>query len=303
MLVTAFVCYRIAFYAAPRKPRDPDYIPTPRGKIYDPYREQMTEWVKEARALEPQEFSIKSFDGLTLYAKYYEYKPGAPIELMHHGYRGNAESDLSGGVQRCFSLGQSAFIIDVRCAGKSDGNTITFGINESKDTLAWIDFMIDHFGEDVKIILTGISMGAATVMMAAGEELPKNVIGVLADCGFSSPEKIIKKVIADMKLPVVLAFPFVRLGARLYGGFDLKENSPLEAVRRAKVPMIFFHGEADDFVPADMSRECFEACPTRKKLVIVNGAGHGLAYPVDKQLYLNSLRDFWKEEKERSEEK
>ncbi len=303
VLAISFICYRIAFYAPPRKSPDPDYVPTPRGKLYDPYREQMKKWVLEARAMPSEEFTIKSFDGLTLYARYYEYAPGVPIELMHHGYRGNSESDLSGGVQRCFLLGQSAFIIDVRCGGKSEGNTITFGIRESKDTLAWIDFMIDHFGQDVKIILTGISMGAATVMTAAGEKLPKNVIGVLADCGFSSPEAIIKKVIKDMKIPPSLAFPFVRLGARLFGGFDIRENSAIEAVKRATVPMIFFHGEADDFVPSYMSRECYDACPTRKKLVMVPSAGHGLAYPVDKEGYLSALRDFWSEEYKKFEEK
>ena len=131
--VVSFICYRIAFYAPPRKAPDPDYVPTPRGKLYDPYREQMKKWVLEARAMPSEEFTIKSFDGLTLYARYYEYAPGAPIELMHHGYRGNSESDLSGGVQRCFLLGQSAFIIDVRCGGKSEHERRVFWLHLTRD--------------------------------------------------------------------------------------------------------------------------------------------------------------------------
>ncbi len=296
MLVITYICYRITFYAKPRKPRDLEYIPTPNGKIYDPYREQMREWVKEARELQPEEFSIKSFDGLTLYAKYYEFEPGAPIELMLHGYRGNAESDLSGGVQRCRALGRSSFIVDQRCAGKSDGKTISFGINEYRDCLSWVDFMVKHFGPDVKILLTGISMGASTVLLASGEELPPNVRGVLADCGYSSAEAIIKKVIRDMKLPPDLAYPFVKLGAKVYGRFDLDKNSPIEAVKHAKVPIILYHGEADAFVPCEMAHEIYEAIGGKKQLVTVKDAGHGLSYIMDSENYIKTLRDFFAEE-------
>ena len=293
MLITAFVCYRITFYAKPRRPHDPEYIPTPNGEIYDPYRDRMREWVLEARELCPQEFSIKSFDGLTLYAKYYEYEPGAPIELMFHGYRGNAQRDLSGGVQRCFKLERSALIVDQRCSEKSEGNVITFGIKEHRDCLCWVDFMVKHFGEDVKIILTGISMGASTVLMAAGRELPENVIGVLADCGYSSPREIIRKVVHDMKLPVSLGYFFVKMGAKIYGGFDIEEYSPEEAMKTCTVPVILFHGDADDFVPCDMSRKVYDCCKSRKRLVTVEGAGHGLSYAVAPERYLAELREFF----------
>lgn len=293
VLVIAYVCFRIAFYIPARKEQDSDVIDTPEGAIYDPFREKMAYWVKEARKLPQESIEITSFDGLRLHGVYYEYEPGAPIELMFHGYRGNAERDLSGGVQRCFKLGRSALIVDQRCSGKSDGNVTTFGINERRDCLAWLDYMQQRFDPDAKIILTGISMGAATVLMAAGEELPKNVIGVLADCGYSSPKAIIKKVIRQMRLPVELSYPFVKLAARVFGQFDLEEASPLEAMSRCKVPVIFFHGEADDLVPCEMSREMYEACVSKKRLVTVPGAGHGLSYPVEPARYLSELRDFF----------
>ena len=84
--------------------------------------------------------------------------------------------------------------------------------------------------------------------MAAGKELPKNVVGVLADCGFSSPKKIIKKCAGDLKLPANLLYPFIKLGAKLYGHFDLEEYTPLEAMKTCKLPVIFFHGETDEFL-------------------------------------------------------
>ena len=286
-------CYRFGFYSAPRKPLPADHMELPVGEIYEAYREKMEGWILEARALPQQHFEITSFDGLKLRGIYYEYAPGAPIEIMFHGYRGCAERDLPGGVQRCFRVGRSALLVDQRGGGRSQGNTISFGINERKDCLKWIDFVIGKFGPDVKIILTGISMGAATVMMAAGEELPENVIGVLADCGYSSPKEIILKFIGEMGLPPKLSYPFAKLAARLFGHFDLEETSPVEALKKCKVPVIFYHGEADDFVPCDMSRACFNACTSRKQLVTIPGVGHGLSYAVEPDRYVETLKDFF----------
>ncbi|MBQ9167551.1 MAG: alpha/beta hydrolase [Oscillospiraceae bacterium] len=292
VLSICYMCFRMAFFAANNEEQTEEF-PVPHGKIYKPHREAMINWMKEVRAMEHEEMSIRSFDGLTLRGKYYEYAPGAPIELMFHGYRGNGERDLCGGVQRCFALGRSALIVDQRACGGSEGHIISFGINESRDCHDWIDFMLRRFGPDVKIILTGISMGAATVVMAAGKPLPKNVIGVLADCGYTSARDMIKKTIREMKLPVELSYPFVKLGARIFGHFDLEANCPLFAAGRCTVPTIFIHGEADEFVPCDMSRMNHDACTAKKALLTVPDAGHGLSYPVAPEAYLKALRDFF----------
>ena len=129
--------------------------------------------------------------------------------------------------------------------------------------------------------------------MATARDLPKNVIGVLADCGYTSAREIMMKVIRQMGLPPKLSYPFVKLGARLYGGFDLDGGSALGLVSRITRPVIFFHGEADDFVPCDMSRKLYEACVSQKRLVTVPGAGHGLAFPVDEDGYLKALEEFF----------
>lgn len=291
--IISYICFYITFYAPRKKSASTEEYPIPEGEIYEPFRDLMVGWIKEVRALPHEDFSITSFDGLNLRGKYYEYEPGAPIELMLHGYRGEAERDLCGGVQRCFALKRSALIVDQRACGHSEGNVITFGINEHRDCLSWIDFMIKHFGKDVKIILTGISMGASTVIMAAANPLPPNIVGVLADCGFTSAEDIIKKTIRGMKLPPKLLYPFVKLGARLYGGFDLDETSSIEAAQKCTLPLIFFHGESDDYVPCEMSRRNYEACQSPKKLLTVPNAGHGLSYPVNPEAYLEALREFF----------
>jgi fermentation-respiration switch protein FrsA (DUF1100 family) len=136
-------------------------------------------------------------------------------------------------------------------------------------------------------------MGAATVMMASNKNLPENVIGILADCGYHSPREIVKTIIREMGIPVWLGYPFTRLGAKLYGHFDLEADSPEEALQSSTVPVIFFHGEADTYVPCYMSRLCYDACASRKKLVTVPGAGHGLSFPMDQDGYIREVRDFF----------
>jgi fermentation-respiration switch protein FrsA (DUF1100 family) len=295
VLLTSYICYRIAFYV-PRKPTDASEVPLPKGRIYEPYYPQMRRWLAELQDISREEMTITSFDGLQLFGRFYEFAPGAPVELMVHGYRGTAEGDLCGGVQRCFSLGRSVLLIDQRTSGRSEGHTITFGVNESRDCLSWLDYMTKRFGEDQKIILTGISMGAATVMMATTYDLPKNVVGILADCGYTSAEAIIKKVMRSMKLPVPLLYPFIKLGARIYGHFDLEENPPIEAMKKCTLPIVFVHGDADDFVPHEMSARLYKECASEKKLLItVPGAGHGLAYPVDRKGYVDRLNAIYKE--------
>ena len=300
IFVITFVCFYMAFFVPKHEPVAIDDYTIPDGKIYEPFRDQMVQWMKEVRAMPHEDFYITSFDGLKLHGKYYKYAPGAPIELMFHGYRGNSDRDLCGGVQRCFQLGRSCLLVDQRASSASEGHVITFGIKEHRDCLSWIDFMVEHFGKDVKIILTGISMGASTVLMAAGSPLPEQVKGVLADCGFSSAKAIICKVIRQIKLPAKLVYPFVWLGAWIFGGFDLESFSAVEAVTKATVPVIFFHGEEDAFVPAEMSRENFDACASRKAFITTPGAGHGLCYPVDPEGYLQALRDFFGSELSRN---
>ena len=292
VLIISYICFRIGFYAAPRKGNGSE-IDLPAGEIYEPFWPAMRKWIMETRAMPQEDVYITSFDGLKLHGKYFEYAPGAPIELMFHGYRGAAERDLAGGVQRCFKVGRSALIVDQRCAGESEGSVITFGVKEYRDCLSWVDFMLKKFGPEVKIILTGISMGATTVLIAGGQPLPENVIGILADCGFTSAKEIIHSVIKQMGLPPKLAYPFVKLGAKLFGHFDLEAVDAISAVRNCKVPVIFYHGDADDYVPCHMSEKNYEACTSRKKLVIIPGAGHGLSYPIAPEYYRSTLREFF----------
>ncbi len=288
------ICFFKIFYSSRKPLPREDEFPTPDGAIYDPFRDQMVKWIKEVRAMKKREVFVTSFDGLRLFGSYYEYENGAPIEILFHGYRGTAERDLSGAVYRCFALGRNALIVDHRASGRSEGHVITFGANESKDCKTWVDFVVENIDKDAKIIITGISMGAATVMTAASKPLPKNVVGVLADCGYTSAEEIIKKVMRDMKLPANLLYPLVRLSAKLFGNFDPKEASPIDSMKSCELPIIFLHGLNDDYVPFTMSKTLFDTCTSKnKRLVLTPNAGHGLCFPVDMEGYFKEVRAFF----------
>ena len=295
VLGLAFYCYRRVFYSPPRKERDIDNIDLPDGDDYSSVREAMVEWILWARSLPHEDCSVLSHDGLTLRGKYYEYEKGAPIEILFHGYRGDGERDLSAGIERCFAVNRNVLIVDQRASGTSDGKTITFGVKERYDCLKWIDFVNERFGKDTQILISGVSMGAATVVLAAAEELPDNVKCVLADCGFTSAEEMIKKVIAGMKLPVKLVYPFVWLGARIFGNFNLSLARPLDALEKCRLPILFIHGTKDAYVPYEMSQKMHKHYHGKKGLTLIQGAPHGLAYPVDKTGYIQAVKDFEKE--------
>lgn len=301
--VTAYICFYMVFYVPKKKYRmtadEIRHLETaepqiPEGEIYEVFREDMLRWTYANRERDFKRVEIVNKEGLTLRGKFYEYAPGAPINIIFHGYRGWAERDLNGGVFRCAAMGHSALLVDHRGAGLSDGKIITFGVKEVEDCIEWINFVHRELDPEAKILLGGVSMGAATVMMAAGRpDLPECVVGVLEDCGYSSAREIIKKVVREMKLPADLLYPFIKLGAKVYGRFDLDATPPIEAVKRARVPVLFIHGDTDDFVPCDMSRRCYEACTAPKEFVVIPGAGHGLAYPVDPDGYAKAAKAFF----------
>ena len=290
-LAGSYVAYRMAFLTD-REAQEKGY------QVPDRYTEEEGRIIKglieELSAIAYKDVWIRSHDGLKLHGKYYHVAEGAPLEIQFHGYNGNSVRDFCGGNKIGREAGHNTLIVDQRAHGMSEGNTISFGIKERYDCLDWINYAIRHFGKDVKIILAGVSMGAATVLMATELDLPANVVCVVADCAYSSPEAIIKKVARDRRIPILPAFPFVRLGARIFGRFGLRDSSAVEAVKKSKVPILIIHGEEDSFVPFEMSKEIYRACNCPKAYLSVPGAGHGMSYVVDSRGYKEAVEKFLK---------
>jgi len=288
------ICFFRIFYSKKRRPLGEDEFETFDGEAYDPHRENMVALMREIRAMPYIDVSLVSYDELSLRGKYYEYQKGAPVEILFHGYRGSGERDFCGIMFNSLAMGHNVLMVDNRASGRSEGKVITFGAKESIDCLSWIDFVISEIDKDAEIFITGVSMGAATVMNASGYELPKNVVGIIADCGFTSTKAIIKKVMRDKRLPANVFYPFARIGAIVFGHFDPERISPIKSMKKCRVPIIFFHGDADSFVPCYMSVENFEACASsQKRLVITHGADHGLCFPHDMEGYFYEVKTFF----------
>ena len=199
-----------------------------------------------------------------------------------------------GGYTLCKRLGYNVLLPDQRSHGASGGHTITMGVKERYDCRAWAYWAYKRFGPEVPIFLMGVSMGAATVLLASGLDLPETVRGIIADCGYTSPHDICTKVLKTV-VPSALMGPIYavgRVGTLLYGRFDPDDADCRQAVAKARIPILFIHGEADDFVPCEMSRENFDACASPKRLVTIPGAGHAVSYYVDIPAYEKAVTEF-----------
>ena len=259
--------YRYIFHS-PRKNQGDDHdlpIPIPTQEQHD----RCISLIDALNARPYERVSILSQDGLRL-------------------------SDFCGGANICLSRGFNVLMIEERAHCSSEGHTISFGINERYDVLNWTRYAAERFGPDTKILLGGISMGAATVLMASELDLPGNIRGILADCPYTTPEEIITLTGKKLKFPMEALFPFVRLAAKLFGGFTLGGVNAASAVRHTKVPVLLIHGEADELVPCRMGREIAAANPAMVELHTFPGAGHGLSYLADTGRYTALIDAFCK---------
>lgn len=290
ILLFSWYAYRRAFYVPKVHPSDPD------APIYGRQYEAVAHLIRRAtQAIQKHSFEtiwIHADDGLRLFGRLYLQDENAPVQILFHGYRSCAFRDCCGGHALAWKMGFNTIVIDQRAHGESEGQAITFGIKERYDCLSWIKYAVERFGPNAKIVLSGLSMGAATVLSAAELDLPDNVVCIIADSPFDAPESIIRKVCRDEKIPDKLAFPFIRLGARLFGGFDITQSSAINALTKAKVPVLIIHGEDDRYVPCPMSYRLQSVCASPCTLVTVPGAGHGLAYMIDPEGYEKAVYRF-----------
>lgn len=290
ILSASYYAYRVAFY---NPPGDRSTIDDPmQGEQYEAVSEHIHKISHIMEKIPCEDVFIASSDGIRLHGRYYHVRDGAPLEILFHGYRSCAFRDCSGGHALSRKMGFNALVVDQRAHGDSDGVTITFGVKEHRDCQSWVVYANNRFGTDTSIILSGLSMGAATVLMAAGLDLPENVACIMADSPYSAPGAIIEKVCQDMGYPVLLCRPFIHLGARIFGGFRLNSCTAKDAVTRTKVPILLIHGESDRLVPCSMSLEIASCSVSPAVTATFPGAGHGLSYLIDPVRYEDVIYEF-----------
>ena len=247
------------------------------------------QWLRDHHA---QEVSITSFDGLTLRGQWVPAPDPKATIILFHGYHTHYIHDFAGIFSLYHAMGLNLLLVRQRTHGESGGRYITFGVKERRDAVSWVEFHNRTHGMD-NVFLGGMSMGASTVLFAAGEDLPPNVRGITADCGFSSPAEILGHIIRkDFHLPPKLVLPLMEVWARALGGFSLWECDSRRTLTRSKIPVLFIHGKADTFVPCHMSQAGFDVCADHAELHLVEGAGHGKSYLYDPEGLTRALADF-----------
>lgn len=236
--------------------------------------------------------TIKSFDNLILHG----YKILNPSQTNNwvitiHGYNSNG-AEMTNYAKKFYEEGYNVLIPDLRAHGYSEGNYIGMGWHDRLDIIKWINFIIKE-NSNAKIILHGVSMGAATACMVSGEELPSNVKVIIADCGYSSVwEEFTYQLKQKFKLP---NFPFLHAASvvtRIRAGYNLKRASVINQVAKSKTPILFIHGDKDDFVPYEMMDKLYNAAKCPKEKITIAGADHAKCVVQDPDTYWNSIRDF-----------
>ncbi len=264
------------------------------GHPVDDYDPSYEEWAQKLKDAVPDTVELRSHDGYVLRAHWYPVEGALRTVIMAHGWHSRWNFDFSGSAPYLHDQKCNLLLIDQRCHGESGGDLISYGINERYDIVTWLDWLeVHHPGYPV--YLCGISMGAATVLMATGLPIAGRVVGVIADCGYSTPDEVVKLAlqnsIGGLSGPTLAA---INVNCKLREGFTFKDYSPIEAMAaNTEIPCLFVHGDDDRLVPMRMSVENYYACRAPKELLIVHGAGHGLSFVVDPDTYKQKIEAFF----------
>ncbi len=252
-----------------------------------------------ARRLQEQEHEyvkIVGGDGVNLVGHFYPCKNAKRVIIAFHGWRSSWYNDYGLISDFWHESGSSVLYVEQRGQNNSGGEYMGFGLTERYDCISWINWVICRCGKNVPIYLAGLSMGATTVLMASDLDLPPEVHGIMADCGFTSPRAIWKHV-AEKNLHIVYGIHsgFIDAMCRQKIRMGSGEHSTVDALKKTDIPVLFVHGTDDHFVPVEMTYENYKACNAPKRLLIVPGADHAMSYYINKEEYERVVRGFWQE--------
>ncbi|MGM8213118.1 alpha/beta hydrolase [Virgibacillus sp. W0430] len=254
------------------------------------------DWRTWVRGQSFEQWEMTSYDGLKLQGYFLEAKkPTDKTVVFTHGYLGRGSDMGLYGQYYYEQLGYNIFFTDMRGHGKSEGDYIGFGWHDRLDVIDWLDILMNKRGNEMQFVLHGLSMGAATVLMASGEELPKNVKAIVADSPYTSVYDMFAYQMKRMyHLPAIPILPTTSIVTKMKAGYSLTQASALDQVKKAKAPILYIHGNADTFVPTNMTQLLYENTKSEKESITIDGAGHGEGFVLDKEKYVRALEQFLK---------
>ena len=292
ILATPHLLFQYMFAPPSRSTKVPDYyVGTPHYKVSQA-------GLKVMKNMEYQDVYLTSRDGLKLHAYLFPAGEETPKKFVIgvHGYRSYARPEYAPYIEFYQSLGYSMLLPDDRAHRPSEGDYIGFGVLDRLDCVDWAKYLVETYGEDVEILLHGVSMGGATVCAASGEaDLPAQVKGIVSDCAFSNAWDVLNHQLGEVgHLPAEKILPHVEKLCQKKAGFNFHDYSALEQVQKATVPMLFVQGQEDPLVPAHMAQELYDACGSEKKeLLLVPQAGHGESIAFAPEEYHRLIRELF----------
>ena len=235
---------------------------------------------------------ITSFDNLKLHSyKILNETPSNKWAIVVHGYTSEGLK-MSSYAKNFYNAGYNIIVPDLRAHGLSEGDYIGMGWDDRFDIISWINYVLNE-NSNSEIVLFGVSMGASTVAMTSGEELPSNVKAIIADCGYTSVwDEFSYQLDSLFSLPEFPVMNISSLVTQIRAGYSLKEASAIEQVKKSKTPILYVHGDKDDFVPTYMVDELYNATSSPKEKLIIKGAGHALSSSIDPYNYWNTVFNF-----------
>ena len=231
----------------------------------------------------------KSEDGLNLFG-YYVDKGSDITILLVHGYRSQGASVINP-VKRFDKEGYNMLIPDLRGHGKSDGDYIGMGLDDRRDIMMWIDYLIEN--DHKTIILYGISMGGATLLNVSAEKLPLQVKAIISDCSYSSIIELLKYHLDLDDIKNKIALSLASFMTYIRAGYRIKDAAPINKVKYSQVPIMFIHGECDDFVPVSMVYDLYNVATCEKSLLVLTEAKHANSFKYS-DIYYDCVLDFVK---------
>lgn len=251
---------------------------------------------KKLKSSEHERVIITGKDGVKLIGHFFPAENGDRIIIAFHGWRSSWNNDYGLISEFWHNNNCHVLYVEQRGQNESEGEYIGFGLTERYDCVEWVNWAICRCGKEVPLYLAGVSMGAATVLMAADLSFGKRISGIMADCGFTSPKEIWKYV-ANNNLHMSYRLRSVIADEICKRKINMKsdEYSTIEALKHTDIPVLFVHGSDDKFVPVEMTYENYKACKSEKRLLIVPGADHAMSYYTDKERYEKVELEFWKD--------
>lgn len=217
--------------------------------------------------------------------------------IVVHGYKDDCTSFLDLGMMYHDALGCNILLPDLHGHGLSEGEDIQMGWKDRLDVLHWAKVAEEMFRDSVResrMVVHGVSMGAATTMCLSGEEgLPPYIRAFVEDCGYTSVwDEFSGQLREQFGLPGFPLMYTTSLLCRWKHGWSFGEASPIRQVARCTRPMLFIHGDADTYVPYSMLGPLYEAKPMPKEIWTAPGSRHAKAFYDHPDEYTAVVRSF-----------